>query len=108
MHRLWYERPAANWNEALPLGNGSLILSHDLLALAVILHARRGQRHPALAADEQLKPKFFFQLLDLLADSGLRNVVLFRSFCEIQVFCGRKKNRQTLNAHAKTSFLGNI
>ena len=22
MHRLWYERPATNWNEALPLGNG--------------------------------------------------------------------------------------
>ena len=24
MNRLWYDRPAANWNEALPLGNGSL------------------------------------------------------------------------------------
>ena len=22
MHRLWYDRPAGNWNEALPLGNG--------------------------------------------------------------------------------------
>ena len=24
MHRLWYEKPASNWNEALPLGNGAL------------------------------------------------------------------------------------
>ena len=24
MNRLWYDRPAANWNEALPLGNGRL------------------------------------------------------------------------------------
>lgn len=24
MSRLWYSRPAANWNEALPLGNGTL------------------------------------------------------------------------------------
>ncbi|MBC8404302.1 MAG: glycoside hydrolase N-terminal domain-containing protein, partial [Planctomycetes bacterium] len=22
--QLWYEEPAANWNEALPLGNGSV------------------------------------------------------------------------------------
>lgn len=22
--RLWYEQPASNWNEALPLGNGRL------------------------------------------------------------------------------------
>ncbi|MDP3581292.1 MAG: glycoside hydrolase N-terminal domain-containing protein, partial [Ignavibacteria bacterium] len=22
--RLWYDRPAANWNEALPIGNGKL------------------------------------------------------------------------------------
>ena len=24
MSTLWYDRPAANWNEALPLGNGAL------------------------------------------------------------------------------------
>ena len=24
MNGLWYDKPAANWNEALPLGNGRL------------------------------------------------------------------------------------
>ena len=23
-HRIWYRQPAANWNEALPIGNGRL------------------------------------------------------------------------------------
>ena len=24
MDKLWFEKPAANWNEALPLGNGRM------------------------------------------------------------------------------------
>ena len=76
----------------LSLCDCGLILRHELLTLSVIFLTCGGQSYTSFTTVEQLKSQLPFQLFDLLADGGLRNVMNFCGFGEVQMLCCRQKN----------------
>ena len=76
-----------------------ICLGHQLFALHIKCPPGRRQLHTPLFPDKQREPDVLLQQLDLLADSGLGNAMLLGGFCKIQMFCGGKKYRQSLDTH---------
>ncbi len=82
--RLWYEQPAAHWNEALPIGNGRLG--------AMIFGEPRQERiqfnENTLASDE---PGYRTLPLDVRPDfAAVRELLAARKFAEADALIGRK------------------
>ena len=58
-----------------------------------------GEGDSFCTAQQQLASQFIFEALDLMSDSRLRNVQLFRCPCETKMSCHRYKTFKLRNIH---------
>ena len=69
--------------------------------------ARMGQRHGVVHALEQGRVQFFFQLLDLKGDRGLREAQLPGRAGEAFQFVDHDEGFQVFHIHRRTAYLKN-
>ena len=88
------------------MGDGLVVVCHNVLAALIEIASGFGKRHAGIASVKELEAQFIFIFLDLQAHGSLGYELFIGSLCKVQIFGGGKKKWEPFDAHMNTSYRG--